>query len=226
MEYVIISCILLGILCFATLLFFEIKAFNRTGSAKFNFLTYLPYELNRFKRDQKYSYLYPAVQVTGSVFLAIPSFVFAIMVEQNGGSVIPCFVFAGVISLALITFNIVSFIKLSAFKLHMVFSTIFVTLTLALNALYMFFFTSDSFVFVKGAPSQNLQIVMFIILIIIMIFEFFLMINPTYKNWARMVKVDAETFNRPKKCYLAILEWGTLLNLFLSYVPILLIIYF
>jgi hypothetical protein len=148
------------------------------------------------------------------------------MVENNGGSVIPCFVFAAVMSLALIAYNIVSFIKLSAFKLHMVFSTIFVALTLALNGLYMFFFTSENYVFVKGSLPQSMQIVMFIILMAIIIFEFFLMINPTYKNWARMVKVDAETYNRPKKCYLAILEWGTMLNLLLSYIPIFLIIYF
>ena len=51
------------------------------------------------------------------------------------------------------------------------------------------------------------------------------MLNKNYKNWFKMVKVDAETYNRPKYCYLAILEWGTLLNLFLSFVPILIIIY-
>jgi len=226
MEYVIDTFVLLGILCFAGLWFFEIRAFNRTGSVKFNFLTYLPFELNRFKRDQKYSYIYPAVQVAGSVFFAVPLYLFALMVQNNGGSAIACFIFAAVMSLALIAYNIVSFIKLSAFKLHMIFSTIFVALTLTLNGLYMFFFTSENYVYTKGSLPQSMQIVMFIILMVIIIFEFFLMINPTYKRWARMVKVDAETYNRPKKCYLAILEWGTLLNLLLSYIPIFLIMYF
>ena len=226
MRHVIVIFIILGILSFASLWFVEIKAFNRTGSAKFNFLTYLPYEINRFKRDQKSSYVFPVIQVAGSIFFAFPLYLFAILVYQSGGSAIPCFVFAGVLSLALIVYNIVSFIKLSAFKLHMVFATILVSLTLCLDALYLFFLTSSKYYFLNGVISQNMQISLFIILIIFMIFEFFLMLNPTYKNWARMVKADAETFNRPKKCYLAILEWGTMLNLMLSYVPILIMLYF
>ena len=108
----------------------------------------------------------------------------------------------------------------------MVFSTIFVSLILVIYSLYLFFFTSSSYVYINGVLSQKMQIAMFIILILLMIFEFVLMLNPTYKNWAKMVKVDAETFNRPKKCYLAILEWGTFLNLLLSYIPIFIILYF
>ncbi|MBP5694307.1 MAG: hypothetical protein J6X03_02485 [Bacilli bacterium] len=226
MGLVIVIFVLLSILTFLILWLNEIRGFNRTGSARFSFLTYLPYEINRFKRDQKSSYIYPFVQVAGSIFLAVPSYLFAIMVQQNGGSIVPCYVFAGLLTLALIAYNFLTFIKLSAYKLHMVFVTIFVSLTLGLDALYLFFCTSNNYMFINGIMSQGMQIAIFVIMILLMIFEFVLMLNRSYKNWAKMVKVDAETFNRPKRCYLAILEWGTFLNLVLTYIPVFIILYF
>ena len=77
----------------------------------------------------------------------------------------------------------------------------------------------------SGILSKEVQISTFVVSIILLIFEFILMLNPKYKNWFKMVKVDAETYNRPKFCYLAILEWGTLLNLILSYIPIIVVMF-
>ena len=226
MVIIIVIFVLLAILSFLILWLNEIRAFNRTGSFKFSFFTYLPYEINRFKRDQKSSYIFPFVQFAATIFLTVPAFLFAILVQEKGGSFIPCYVCASVLTLAMVAYNFVTFVKLSAYKLHMVCTTIFVSLTLALDALYLFFFTSNNYMFVNGVMNQSMQIALFVIIILLMIFQFVLMLNPTYKNWAKMVKVDAETFNRPKKCYLAILEWGTILNLILSYIPVIVILYF
>ena len=52
------------------------------------------------------------------------------------------------------------------------------------------------------------------------IFMIVLICNPSYKSWAKLVKVDAQTYNRPKYNYLAILEWGSFIVHLVSYIPL------
>ncbi len=210
----------LGIIVLFLVYYLEIKDFNRTGARKFKIYTFIPFEVNRFKRDRKDTYLYPALHVLGSILLLVPMLVFALDVQNKGGEVIVSYTLFTIMTLAFLAYNILTFIKLSNYTLHMVFTTLFVGLTLLLEILYIFFFSNDQFMYGNGILTKGVQISTFVVSIILIIFEFALMLNPKYKNWFKMVKVDAETYNRPKYCYLAILEWGTLLNLILSYIPI------
>ena len=215
----------LGIIGLILVYYFEVKDFNRTGANKFKIYTYIPFEVNRFKRDRKDTYAYPILHVLSTIMLVIPILMFAIDVQNKAGNVTVPYTLFTIMTLAYLTYNILTFIKLSNYKLHMIFTTIFVALTLLLEILSIFFFSTDRFMYGSGILSKEVQISTFVVSIILLIFEFILMLNPKYKNWFKMVKVDAETYNRPKFCYLAILEWGTLLNLILSYIPIIVVMF-
>lgn len=225
MSWLFVISFVLGVLTLFVLYSFEIKDFNRTGAVKFKFYTRIPFELNRFKRDRKDSYVFPALQVVGSLLLIMPMLAFALDVQRLGGAITVAYTLFTIVTLAFATFNILTFIKLSNYKLHMIFTTIFVGLVLLLQTLFIFFFSSSNYMYGKGILSQGVQIANFVVSLIFIIIEFALMLNPQYKNWFRMVKVDAETYNRPKYCYLAILERGTLVNLILSYIPVAIVMF-
>jgi len=50
--------------------------------------------------------------------------------------------------------------------------------------------------------------------------------NPTYKNWSKMVKMNAEIYSRPQHCYLAIIEWGSFLSYLASFIPLIIMMFF
>lgn len=216
----------IGLICFGLLFYLEICGFNRTGAKKFNFLQIIPFEINRYKRNNKSTYLYVGLQVLASLLMIAPVLFFALAVQEKNGDIIVSFTLFAIFTLAYIAFNILTFVKLSNYTLHMIFTSVFVGLVILINFLFIFFFSNDNFVFVNGTPVKGVQIASFVVAIILILFEFGLILNPQYKNWFKMVKVDAETYNRPKYCYLAILEWGSFLTLILSIIPIILVNFF
>jgi len=108
------------------------------------------------------------------------------------------------------------FIKLSNYKLHIIFALIFYVLTILIYISVLFIFTNNNisnFNVGNKTPIYVINIIMIIIMLI-------LLLNPSYKKWNKMVKVDAQTYARPKYNYLATLEWGTLLSYFISFIPL------
>ena len=239
MDFRILVIVFLGIaiLLEAIVLAFHISSFNSTGAKKFKFYTYIPFELS-FRlptfssgeyKNNLVAFLRKArtwiIKGVPHLMLIMSMLSFALHVQFNGGDITAAYILFTVFTLANFFYVVLSQLKLSYYSSHMLFTTLFVASTLLLLSLYIFFFTNDHYNFGNGVLKKEIQIANFVISLILIVFEFVLMLNKNYKNWFKMVKVDAETYNRPKYCYLAILEWGTLLNLFLSFVPILIIIY-
>ena len=239
MDFRILVVVFLGIaiLLEAIVLAFHITSFNSTGAKKFKFYTYIPFELSfrlptLSSGEYKNNFVAYLRRIRTWIIKGIPNFMlvlsmlcFALYVQFNGGDITAAYILFTVFTLANFFFVVLTHLKLSYYSSHMLFTTLFVASTLLLLSLYIFFFTNDHYNFGNGIINKEVQITNFVISLILIIFEFGLMLNKNYKNRFKMVKVDAETYNRPKFCYLAILEWGTLLNLFLAFIPVLIIIY-
>ena len=239
MDFRILVVVFLGIaiLLEAIVLAFHITSFNSTGAKKFKFYTYIPFELSfrlptLSSGEYKNNFVAYLRRIRTWIIKGIPNFMlvlsmlcFALYVQFNGGDITAAYILFTVFTLANFFFVVLTHLKLSYYSSHMLFTTLFVASTLLLLSLYIFFFTNDHYNFGNGIINKEVQITNFVICLILIIFEFGLMLNKNYKNRFKMVKVDAETYNRPKFCYLAILEWGTLLNLFLAFIPVLIIIY-
>ncbi len=239
MDFRILVVVFLGIaiLLEAIVLAFHITSFNSTGAKKFKFYTYIPFELSfrlptLSSGEYKNNFVAYLRRIRSWIIKGIPNFMlvlsmlcFALYVQFNGGDITAAYILFTVFTLANFFFVVLTHLKLSYYSSHMLFTTLFVASTLLLLSLYIFFFTNDHYNFGNGIINKEVQITNFVISLILIIFEFGLMLNKNYKNRFKMVKVDAETYNRPKFCYLAILEWGTLLNLFLAFIPVLIIIY-
>lgn len=239
MDFRILVVVFLGIaiLLEAIVLAFHITSFNSTGAKKFKFYTYIPFELSfrlptLSSGEYKNNFVAYLRRIRSWIIKGIPNFMlvlsmlcFALYVQFNGGDITAAYILFTVFTLANFFFVVLTHLKLSYYSSHMLFTTLFVASTLLLLSLYIFFFTNDHYNFGNGIINKEVQITNFVISLILIVFEFGLMLNKNYKNRFKMVKVDAETYNRPKFCYLAILEWGTLLNLFLVFIPVLIIIY-
>lgn len=239
MDFRILVVVFLGIaiLLEAIVLAFHITSFNSTGAKKFKFYTYIPFELSfrlptLSSGEYKNNFVAYLRRIRSWIIKGIPNFMlvlsmlcFALYVQFNGGDITAAYILFTVFTLANFFFVVLTHLKLSYYSSHMLFTTLFVASTLLLLSLYIFFFTNDHYNFGNGIINKEVQITNFVISLILIVFEFGLMLNKNYKNRFKMVKVDAETYNRPKFCYLAILEWGTLLNLFLAFIPVLIIIY-
>ena len=137
--------------------------------------------------------------------LSFCSFLFAFATQKYGGSVTAAYIIFALNVLVAISFLILRFIKLSNYKLHIGFASVNVALNLLIDFLYLFFFTNSHVVFLR-TPNIGVEIACFIIILALLVFIFVLLLNPSYKQWIKMVKIDAETFSRPKKNYLVIIE--------------------
>lgn len=227
----------LGVVSEILVLAFHIINFNATGAKKFKFYTYIPFELSfrlpTYSSAETMSKFKSAmvncrswiIKGIPNLLLVISMLCFALHVQFSGGDVTASYILFAIFALANFFFVVLTQLKLSSYSSHMLFTTLFVASTLLLLSLYIFFFTNDHYNYGNGALNKEIQIANFVIALILMIYEFVLMLNKNYKNWFKMVKVNAETYNRPKYCYLAILEWGTLLNIFLAFIPIFIVIY-
>lgn len=225
LQYAFLLGAFLGIILLVGVYLFEGRSFSKTGNDKYNILRYFPFEINCFKRNNKASYIYPVVQLIGTLLISSCFLFFAIETWHNGGALIISFILFAISFLTALTYNALTFIKLSNYQLHLIFAVIFVCLNLLQLVLSLFFLTNANYYFVNPTH-QGTQITVFIIIFIILIFEAVLMFNPSYKRWNKMVKVDAETFNRPRFNYLAMLEWGNLIIYVLNLIPLGVMMYF
>ena len=187
-----------GLLLCVLVFIFEGRAFSKTGTSKYSLLRYFPFELNCFKRNSKLSYVYPVVTFMGTLIISAAFLFFALETQNNGGA----------ITVAYIMF-VVSFVCLNLLEM----------------ILSLFFLPNTNYVYVN-APHQATQIAVFTVTFVLLIFEAVLMFNPSYKRWNKMVKVDAETFNRPRFNYLAMLEWGNFIIYILNLLPIGIVMFF
>lgn len=187
--------------------------FNKTGSGKYSLFSFFPYELNPFRRHSKITYLYIILLVCGSISLALMLGCYCYL---NSSSYVLWFI-AILIFVGLVSFDILFFIKLSDYKLHVIFAVIFYATTFLSVILELLFLSkSDNKLgLIISTPIINGVITVVAIIILLVI-----ALNPSYKTWSKMVKIDAQTYNRPKNNYLAILEWGTLIVHFLTYLPL------
>lgn len=199
---------------FVMTIFITVSSFlyERNNSKKYNFLNGFMFEINNFRRYNKQSWLSLTCLILIMLLFISPSIFFIL---YGKGSL--------VYQIILILFSVISsgsmfalfFIKLSNYKLHIAFNSVFAISNLISIVLSTFFLGSgDTYGFIYSSEFSKVLIV--ILGIIFVILEALLMLNPTYKNWDRMVKVDASIYSRPKYCYLSILEWGSVIIYLLS----------
>lgn len=195
-----------------------IMRFNRTGSKKFNFLSFFPFELNGFRRNAATRFLDIALLGLGAVCSIVPITIFAI----NEGFA-SSYILMGVYYLMVVCFLILLFTKLSNYRPHVLFAVIFGCLEFLFLALCITFFSITNPEYNGYFTNTVVSYVVLAIALVQFVFQIVLFFNPSRKGWAKMVKIDAETFARPKYNYMAGLEWGTFLNLILNYVIIVLV---
>lgn len=215
MNIIIICCVAAAVIVCLTYFLVQYFNFNKTGAKKFSFIRYFPFELFSFKPHHWESYLNGAGLVSCFVLCTIPAILFAAYKTYASS-----YVMMTMFILAFLCFYFLIFIKLSYYKFHILVAAFLtgLTLSLILTEIYCFTLTSTNSYF--GVENNNLTYVIFAINIIQLIFEFVLLLNPNYKTWYKMVKVDAEVFSRPKFNYLCCIEWGSFINLFICYIPL------
>lgn len=195
-----------------------IYKYNRTGSKKYNFLTYFPFELNGYRRHASSSFIDVSLMIVTYLLLIVPVVIFAIFSNLPSS-----YIMLAVYIFALTIFACLFFTKLSAFKLHVSFACIFVCLEVLYLLLSLTYYANENSAYVIN---DEVRIIITIFIILQIIFEIILIVNPSIKDWAKKVRIDAETFSRPKYNYLAMLEWGTFLNFLLNYIVLILVSFF
>lgn len=212
MAFSILILVICGIIF--TFLSFGLMAlsYSKTGSAKYSPFSCFPFELNQFKRDQKRSW-----GLETAFLIGVLCFVFAaafFIVKNHTKSM--AYLIGILLIVDIVVFHVLFFIKLSNYKLHLIFAIIFYLLTFLIYLVEIFIFTNP---YSAGFIVSN-KVLIWIFTIIGIIFMLIIALNPSYKNWSKMVKVDAQTFYRPKYNYLAGLEWGSFLAYIISFIPL------
>lgn len=223
MSIAIIALFSVCILVYIIMFTYWVLSFERTGSKKFNFLTYFPFELNAYRRNAKDSFLNFGLIIISFILFIAPSIIFALVHFNQGESKIISSVFLMIcFILGAIVFVLLLFTKLSLFKEHLILVCFFIGITMLLIVLEAIFFTSLKLTY-YDVSKPYMSYITLAINILQLIFEFVLLLNPKYKIFHKMVRIDAETFSRPKINYLACLEWGTFINLLICYIPLIIL---
>lgn len=217
----IVLAYVIGIIILGFSYAFEYIKYGQTGSEKYNFLRNFPYELNQFKIDCPKSYILMSTEIIGSSLFSVASLFFAINYQNVNPT--SAYILFAVSTFVIVCFNVLRFIKLRNYRLHLLVTSIFVVSNLLLLLLYYFFFTNIDYGY---AMISGVRITEIIVILLLIAFEFFLMLNPTYKNWYKLVKIEADVYSRPKFCYLPILEWGNFLLYLLSFIPLIIVVFF
>ncbi len=210
LKIILIINFIIGLLLIGFSFVFMILSFNNTGNEKYNFLKYLPFELNPFRRCLKKTYIYVALIILGSLFLISSLIVYFLIFNDK----IIFLTFLIMIFVSIFSFNILMFIKLSNTKIHLVFALIN-SFSILLSSLFEFMFLGSSNILIYSGSSFNIFIT-----IINLIFCLVLIFNPSYKKWIKMVHVDSQTMYRVKFNYLAMLEWGSFIVTILNFIPL------
>lgn len=219
----------IAILGFIILFTFEVLKYNKTGAKKYNFLNSFPFELNCFRLNQKISWVFAVSLIVLSLSVVFPFLAFAIINTKNSieagiRHVISCYLLFFISLISVSSFVLLNFIKLSNYRWHIICDAIFITSTMCLDILMMLLLGTTSLLHL--VIRNEIRVLIVIIGILILIFLAILMLNPTYKNWSKMMKYDADSYERPKYSYLCMLEWGVFLSLILLLVPLYLAMFF
>ena len=187
--------------------------YQRNNSKAYNFLNNFMFEINNFRRYQKQSWLSLTVLILIGLLYIAPSVFFLL---NNRGSLVYQIMFIVMSTISSGSMIALYFIKLSNYKLHIAFNSVFTISNIIFLVLSILFLGSgESFGFIYNNDSTKILII--ILGIVFIVFQAILMLNPTYKSWDRMVKVDA-TYSRPKYCYLSILEWGSVIIFTINFI--------
>jgi hypothetical protein len=224
-NYLAIVFSFLGFFGYVFLFIIERIDFNKTGAKKYSFLRFFPFELNRFKRYQKSSYIYAIANVACGLFLTLPYLVFATQAE-NGSNLNANYILFAASLIPIISFIFLSFVKMTAYRFHIALDSSIAFGNILLLVLMVLFFGNNKIV--DYGLKSRVQIAITVILLLLLLFQAFLIVNPSYKRWAEIEKYDAtsDSYTRPKYSYLCILEWGSLLNYILMLSIIFLALYF
>ena len=215
-QSIVLVLVIAGIIVFVFSFLSMTLSFNKTGSGKYNFLSYFPFELNQFKRNSKKSWIYETLIIFSSLLLGFSLIFYLLYIHFDFRDIYQLYILMAVMFISLLSVNLLFFIKLSAYKLHLIFAIIFAFSTLLSVVLELLLLGRND---VLGL-NMSTPLINIIISVVAIIFMIVLICNPSYKSWAKLVKVDAQTYNRPKYNYLAILEWGTFIVHLVSYIPL------
>lgn len=220
---------LLAIFGFGLLFGCEIYSFNKTGAKKYSFFRHFPYELNCFRKNSKYSWIYAISLVVACLLLIFPFFAFAFisgreLATRGGWTIAAGYILFGISIISAISFISICFTKLSNFKGHVISAVIFVISILCSYLMMLLYFGTD--VFLRYEIRNEVRIVIFFICLIFIALLILLMFNPSFKNWAKLVKYEGDNYERPKFSYLCMLEWGAFLAFVLELVPLFLAMFF
>lgn len=218
MSYFIIVSFVIALIMISITLGYWFISFSKTGSTKYSFLSYFPFEINAFRRNSKDKYLNLGLMVLTLITLICPFVGFSINYQFASSYILLVAVTVGIA-----IFSLLLFTKLSNFKGHVICAVSFAAVEILIILLEFFYFTKIDGSYLNQS-NEYLSYILIVFLILQLIFEFVLILNPKYKDRIKKVRIDADTFARPKFNYLACVEWGTFLNLILSYIPIILII--
>ena len=177
LAIIVLSILFVSLASFGGLFAYWIVQFNKTGSSQFAFTRYLPFELNRFRRSSKTRSLDLGWIILSIVLFIAPVIAFAIVQNLVSSYFIMIFLI-----LEAIMFSLLLFTKLSNYHGHLVLVSIFVGLQLILSVIEFFYFGNTKYGYISTSHVE-LAYVNIAIIMIQMIFEFVLILNPTYKGW-------------------------------------------
>ncbi len=212
-RYLFVIFFIVAILVHVVYLAVSYFIYQRNNSKVYNFFNNFMFELNNFRRYQKQSWISLSVLVLIGLLYISPSIFFLL----NGkGSLVYQIMFIVMSTISVTSLLALFFIKLSNYKLHLAFDVVFAMSNLIFGVLSIIFLGSgESFGFIYNESSTKILIIVFGVIFAVL--QAIIMLNPTYKTWDKMVKVDA-TYSRPKYCYLSILEWGSFIIFVLNFI--------
>lgn len=208
--------LIFALACVVVFVIFVIASFFQYGKngKQYNFFNNFLYELNGFRRYNKKSYIYLATLILLLILLICPYVIF-FMVE--GHSII--------YKSLILVFSIVSsasifalfFIKLTNYRLHIAFDALLGSSNMILFLIHAIFLSSTSmggFIF----SSKAIYVLIVVLCIVFIVAELLLIVNPSYKKRDKMIKLDNAGYSRPRICYLSILEFGSIIVYFASFI--------
>lgn len=210
-KYYAIPFIAAAIIGLFILYFLEIIKFNKTGAKKFSFFRYFPYELNCFRRNNRMSWVYAIGLIVCVMLFTIPyiGLTIEIATSEFPNNLFPEITTYIIFVLALIgaiSFCLLNFVKLSNYTLHLVLDALLVASNMSgaiLSTLCFGTVLVDAYV-----KLDFIRVIIIVLGILNIIYMSILILNPSYKLWAKLVKYDADSYERPKFSYLPMIEWG------------------
>jgi len=164
---------------------FEFVKYGQTGSEKYSFLRNFPYELNQFKIDSSKSYILAIIEILGSCLFSVASLFFAINYQNVNPT--SAYILFAVSTFVILCFNVLRFVKLRNYRLHLLLTSIFVVSNLLLLLLYYFFFTNSDYGYAMINGVRITEIILILLLIIVLLKK------------RKEIKKELESYNHKKE---------------------------